>query len=271
MTQANDNQQAVASQPKPQQQQNLPVSAEETKAKLLVFSAQKQFEASNSLNMDFMREAGFAIQILQQNTFLQSCDPISVKNAIVNVALTGLTLNPALKMAYLVPRKGKCVLDPSYVGLIKVLTDSGAVKNIDAAVIYANDSFEFEKGTEPFIRHKPALANRGEMIGAYAIAYFRDGGSQFEVLPKEDIDKIKGTSESYKNEKTRNYSPWETWEDEMWKKTAIKRLYKLLPKTKFSENLIAALSVDFENEKNDLVQQKKDGYDNLFDEAEEVR
>ena len=139
MTQANDNKQAVAAQPKPQQQQNLPVSAEETKAKLLVFSAQKQFEASNSLNMDFMREAGFAIQILQQNTFLQSCDPISVKNAIVNVALTGLTLNPALKMAYLVPRKGKCVLDPSYVGLIKVLTDSGALKNKDDAVIYVND------------------------------------------------------------------------------------------------------------------------------------
>lgn len=250
------------------QQQSPAASQEETRAKQLVFAAQKQFEVSNTMEMNFLREAGFAIQILQGNTFLQSCDHVSIKNAIVNVALTGLTLNPVLKQAYLVPRKGKCILDPSYMGLIKVITDAGAAKNIDACVVYSNDKFEFERGTTPYVKHVPTLANRGQLIGVYAIAYFRDGGFQFDVMGREEVEKVRSTSESYKNEKTRMYSPWETWEDEMYKKTAVKRLYKLLPKTKLSESLIAALAIDSDNELNDLPETNKDRYSEVFDEAE---
>lgn len=58
----------------------------------------------------------------------------------------------------------------------------------------------------------------------------------------------------------------------MWKKTALKRLFKLLPKTNFSDQLIAAISTDHENEMNDLSPDQK--YENIFDEiqtAEEVK
>jgi recombination protein RecT len=241
---------------------NLQVREKEQKNKELVFQAQKQFEVSNEYKMNFNREAGFAIQVLTQNDFLASCDPNSIKNAVVNVALTGLTLNPALKLAYLIPRAGKCILDISYMGLVKILTDAGSVKNVDADVIYENDKLDYRKGTDPYFKHVKTLSNRGKMIGAYAIAYFRDGGFQFEVMGRDEIDKVKGTSESLKNEKTKKYSPWETWEDEMWKKTAIKRLYKLLPKTQFSDQLIAAISHDYENEVNDLPKEEK--YNDIF-------
>lgn len=162
----------------------LPVKEREQKNKELVFKAQKQFEASNEYKMNFNREAGFAIQILTQNEFLASCDQESIRNAVVNVSLTGLTLNPALKFAYLVPRAGKCILDISYIGMIKVLTDAGAVKNTDAGVIYSNDKWDFRKGSDPYFKHQPALSNRGEKIGAYAIAFLRDGGFQFEIIGK---------------------------------------------------------------------------------------
>lgn len=252
------------------QQAELVLAAGEKEAKIIVFQAQKQFEASNEFNMNFNREASFAIQILTANPYLSKLDPISIRNSVVNIALTGLTLNPALKYAYLVPRNGKCVLDISYMGLIKLLTDAGAVKSIDAAVIYQNDKCSFRKGSNPDLIHEPCLTNRGEKIGAYAIAYFRDCGFQFEILPKDDIEKIKRTSESWKNEKTRNYSPWENWEDEMWKKTALKRLFKLLPKTKFSESLIAALSVEHDNELDDLDKEPEDKYAKYFDEEAKI-
>ena len=223
---------------------------------MLVFTAQKQFEASNEYKMNFNREAGFAIQILTNNPYLMKCDPNSVKDAVVNVALTGITLNPALKYAYLIPRKSKegmkCVLDISYMGMIKILTDAGAVKNVDAGVIYSNDKYDFRRGSDPYFKHQPSLSNRGNKLGAYAIAFLRDGGFQFEILGREEIEKIRATSESYKNEEGRKYSPWETWEDEMWKKSALKRLFKLLPKTNFSEQLIAAISHDYDNEVTDL-------------------
>jgi recombination protein RecT len=245
---------------------NLPVKEREQKNKVLVFQAQKQFEASNEYKMNFNREAGFAIQILTQNEYLASCDPDSIRSSIVNISLSGLTLNPALKYAYLVPRSKKCVLDISYIGMIKLLTDAGAVKNVDAAVIYSNDKYDFRKGTDPYFKHVPALTNRGEKIGVYAVAFFRDGGFQFEVLGKDEIEKVRNTSESWKSETSRKFSPWETWEDEMWKKTALKRIFKLLPKTNFSDQLIAAISYEHENEMNDI--QTEDKYSNMFDEIQ---
>lgn len=253
---------------------NSQLAVREKESKVLVFSAQKQFEASNEYKMNFNREAGFAIQILTNNPYLMKCETLSVKDAVVNIALTGLTLNPALKYAYLVPRKVKnelkCILDISYIGMIKILTDAGAVKNVDAGVIYSNDKYDFRKGSDPYFKHQPALSNRGEKIGAYAIAFLRDGGFQFEILGREDIEKVRATSESYKNEEGRKYSPWETWEDEMWKKTVLKRLFKLLPKTNFSDQLIAAISHDYDNEISDLSETKTDKYAGIFDEVQDA-
>jgi recombination protein RecT len=254
---------------------NSQLAVREKESKQLVFMAQKQFEASNEYKMNFNREAGFAIQILCNNPFLLKCDPESVKHAVVNVALTGLTLNPALKYAYLVPRKSKdgmkCILDLSYIGMIKILTDAGAVKNVDAGVIYQNDKYDFRRGSDPYFKHQPALSNRGEKVGAYAMAFFRDGGFQYEILGKEEIEKIRATSESYKNEEGRKYSPWETWEDEMWKKSALKRLFKLLPKTNFSDQLIASISHDYENEIDDLAKPQTDKYAGMFEDIPDAQ
>lgn len=238
----------------------------------IVLTAKKSFESSNEHKMDFNREALFAVQILEQNTYLQKAKPETIKNAIVNISLVGLSLNPALKYAYLVPRNSKeglnCVLDISYIGMIKLLTDAGAVKNIDCDVIYENDKYDFRKGSDPYLKHTPRLSNRGEMIGVYAIAYFRDGGTQFIVMNKDEVDSVRSTSESWKNEKGRQYSPWETFTAEMWKKTALKRLFKLLPKTHFSENLISAIAHDHANEMDDVS--KEDKYEEIFDETQDA-
>jgi recombination protein RecT len=254
---------------------NNQLAVREKESKLLVFAAQKQFEVSNEYQMNFNREAGFAIQVLSNNPYLLKCDPDSVRHAIVNVALTGITLNPALKYAYLVPRKVKgdlkCILDISYIGMIKILTDAGAVKNVDAGVIYANDKYDYRRGSDPYFKHQPALSHRGEKIGAYAIAFLRDGGFQFEILGREEVEKVRATSESYKNEEGRKFSPWETWEDEMWKKTALKRLFKLLPKTNFSDQLIAAISHDYDNEVSDINTEKEDKYANYFDDIQDAQ
>ena len=155
-------------------------------------------------------------------------------------------------------------------GMIKILTDAGAVKNVDAGVIYQNDRYDFRRGSDPYFKHVPALSGRGEKIGAYAIAFLRDGGFQFEILGREDIEKVRATSESYKNEEGRKYSPWETWEDEMWKKTVLKRLFKLLPKTNFSDQLIAAISHDYESVMNDVSTPKEDKYTGIFEDIQDA-
>lgn len=227
-----------------------------------VMPAEAKFNAANPFGMDFRQEYGFAVMAVQNNPYLLNCTPQSIQSSVISIALTGISLNPALKYAYLVPRKVggelKCCLDISYIGMIKILTDAGAVKNVDSAVVYSNDQFMFSKGSDPKLEHTPEIfGDRGKPVGAYAVAYFRDGGFQFEMMTRDEIEKIRATSESWKNEKTRQYSPWEKWTDEMWKKTVLKRLFKILPKTEFNDQLIAALGKDHENEIEDSVESQE--------------
>ena len=265
-------------QPKKEKEQNVQAKTKQeikkySPAELLVIQAKKGFEKVES-GLDFNREAQFAVQILTENKYLMSLDQQSIINSVKNIALIGLTLNPAMKYAYLVPRNGKCTLDISYIGMINLLTDAGTIKNISADVVYQKEidkgNFDYRKGSDPYLKHKPLVFDNdnGEMVGAYAIAYFRDGGCQFEMMGKTEMEKIKNFSESYKNEKTRKYSPWENWEAEMWKKTVLRRLYKMLPKTKMSDNLIAALGNEHENEMNDLPEDAK--YSKYFDDVNEA-
>jgi len=55
----------------------------------------------------------------------------------------------------------------------------------------------------------------------------------------------------------------------MWKKSVLKRLFKLLPKTNFSDQLIAAISHDFSNEVADL-KQAEDKYQGIFEDIPEA-
>ena len=89
-------------------------------------------------------ELGFAMQIFQNNPTLQRCDPQSILNAVVNVARTSITLNPVMRLAYLIPRKNKCVLEFSYMGLVAMLRDYGCIKSISAHIVYEDEDFEYE-------------------------------------------------------------------------------------------------------------------------------
>ncbi len=210
-----------------------------------MLTVRDRFVAVAQSNIDFDKEKSFAMQILNNSDYLFSAaqqNPESLINAVYNVALTGLTLNPVLKFAYLLPRKKKVILEPSYMGLIKILTDAGVVKSIRAYVVRKADLFSYELGTQPFIKHVPSAESGGEIIGAYAIAELAEGGTQFEVMTRQEIDIIMNRSESVK---AGTSSPWKSDYSEMARKTVIRRLYKYLPKTQI-RNFDALVAVENE-------------------------
>ncbi|MFA5379401.1 MAG: recombinase RecT [Dehalococcoidia bacterium] len=186
------------------------------------------------------REVVFALQAIRASDALQKSDPESIKNAVVNIALTGASLNPALQQAFLIPRKGKACLDFSYRGLSKIAVDSGGVVDIDATVVYENDDFYYEMGLHPVLHHVPCLGgDRGKMKYVYAVAVLPSGLRKFIVLDAKEIEKIKKVS-AYGNA-----GPWKEWESEMWRKSAVKKLYKLLPQT---DRMSTAVSLSNEAE-----------------------
>lgn len=174
---------------------------------------------------------------------LAECDFNTLGAAVTTAAQLGLT--PDLNgSCYLLPfqNKGKmeCQLIVGYQGLIDLCFRSGLIKSIRADVVCEGDEFDYEDGINPKLRHKRDLhSKRGEPYAVYAVAETKDGGLEYVVLDKYEIAEVKNASRGGNS----SYSPWNgPFQTEMWKKTAIRRLCKLLPK---STDLLSAL--DFEN------------------------
>ena len=111
-----------------------------------------------------------------------------------------------------------------YRGMIDLARRSGQIVSITARVVYQGDTFSYQYGLNEDISHVPCdIAERGPITHFYAIAKLKDGGVQWEVMSKGDIDKVREQHSKAKN------SPWESHYEEMGKKTVIRRLYKYLP------------------------------------------
>ena len=185
----------------------------------------------------FEQEASFAIQALKANAFLAKTaaeNPDSLINAIHNIASVGLSLNPALKHAYLVPRNGRICLDFGYKGLVHLALETGAVLYVQAELVYQKDKFSLKsRGEEPLHERDPFNPDRGEVRGAYAIAKTSSGEFLVDTMTSREILAIRDRTESYKAVvagKTKS-CPWTTDESEMMKKTVIRRASKLWPMT----------------------------------------
>jgi len=207
----------------------------------------------------FEKEAGFACSIWNEpkNAYLRKASKESLLKSIINIAQTGLTLNPVAKEAFLIPRWDKvgksvqCLLEPSYVGLVKLLTDAGSVTSINTQLVYEEDEFEINLAADDPARHIPKFKDRGKIIGVYAIAKLATGEKQIEWMEILEVNKIRDTSDSYKAWKEDNSKQtiWENFYGEMVRKTVLKRIYKYLPRTDRMNNFDNAVKLtnrDFE-------------------------
>jgi recombination protein RecT len=217
-----------------------------------IYGARDAFDAvlaDRSINFD--REAEFAIQVLSQNDYalkLAQGNRQSVVNAVTNIAAIGISLNPAKKQAYLVPRDGKICLDISYMGLLDLATATGSIKWAKAAVVYSLDQFAlngFDKPPEH--QFNPFAKERGEAIGVYVVVKTADGDYLTEAMSADEINQIRDRSSAWKAWISKQKScPWVTDWAEMAKKTVIKRAYKTWPKTDRLDQAIHHLNTDGE-------------------------
>lgn len=169
-------------------------------------------------NIHYESEYSFAIQHLTANDYLMKVamqDKASLLSAMSNVAAVGLSLNPAAKEAYLVPRKGKVCFDPSYAGLIKLATDSGSILWVQANMVYANDTYQDNgPGERPTHSHDPFSKERGEFVGVYCVAKTKEGDYLTTTMSAEEVYKIRDGSEAVK---AGSFSPWNNHFSEMAK------------------------------------------------------
>lgn len=167
---------------------------------------------------------------LSVNPQLNNCTPDSFVGAMMTAAQLGVEPNTALGQAYIIPYRNKGVLEAQfqlgYKGLIDLAYRSGDVSIIQAHEVYENDTFEYELGLDPKLKHIPATKNRGNVISYYAMFKTKDGGYGFEVMSREDVE---AHAQKYSKSYGSYSSPWKSNFDEMAKKTVLKKVLKYAP------------------------------------------
>jgi len=168
------------------------------------------------------------LSALSTNPKLAECTPKSFLGAMMTAAQLGLEPNTPLGQAYLIPFRNhgvmECQFQLGYKGLIDLAYRSGAVRVIQAQIVYENDDFKYAFGLEPVLKHIPAKSDRGQPIFVYALFRTKDDGFGYEVM---SIDDVRAFAQQYS--KSYGSGPWQTNFEEMAKKTALKRVLKFAP------------------------------------------
>ncbi len=195
----------------------------------VIDQAGKLASIHDSISID--AEQNYAIQLLYKNKMAVETaqkNPVSVQNAMLNLSSIGISLNPALKHAYLVPRDGAICLDISYMGLMHLAQEIGSIEWGQAKIVYANDTYESQGlNKQPVHKFNAFSKDRGEKVGVYCSVKLPGGDYLTEEMSAEDIADVRKTSKSQHSA----YSPWNTFEKEMWRKSVVKRASKYWPKS----------------------------------------
>lgn len=199
--------------------------------------SRSQIAAALPKHLTVERMLRVAMTAIQTTPDLQRCTPLSLIGGVVLFSQLGLEIGGPLGQAHLVPyrKRGRdgepdtwiATPIPGYRGMVDLARRSGAVSTIEAHVVKKRDRFRFAFGLRPTLEHTPYAGedDPGPSTHVYAICRLRDGSTQYDVLTRREVEHVRKRSQAAGSE----YSPWNTDPDEMWKKTAIRRLWKLLP------------------------------------------
>lgn len=204
----------------PQEKTELAVKKPATlKGLLTTENVQKQFALALPKHLTTERFTRIAITALTRTPKLQECTPESFMKCLLDLSAMGI--EPDGRRAYLIPYGRECTLIVSYMGLIELVRRSGDVTSIRAEIVCEKDGFTWENG---IITHAVDWLNdRGAMKAVYAEAKLASGETQTCVLTKSEVDGIRSRSKAGQS------GPWVSDYNEMAKKTAVRRLTKMLP------------------------------------------
>jgi recombination protein RecT len=187
------------------------------------------------------RIARIALTAVRSNPMLAKCTPQSFLGSLLQASQLGLEVNTPLGQAYLIPYKDVCTLVVGYQGMLDLSRRSGMVKAIYAYPVFQGDTFNYELGLEPKLQHKPC-EEPGDLTHVYAVARLTDGEPIFTVLTRKDVERYRNRS------RAKDSGPWVTDFVAMALKTAIRRLFRWLPK---SAEQALAVAIDEAGERNE--------------------
>lgn len=237
-----------------------------TSLQILIEQSAKELGRALPEHMRPERLVRIALTCIRLNPDLAKCTPQSFLGALFTAAQLGL--EPVAGRAYILPYNNKRKIDNEwttvkeaqfmigYKGLAELFYRHEKAIQVTWGAVKANDEFDYEYGTNEFLKHKPSKLNRGETIGFWVMANLSGGGKPFLYMSLDEcMDHGRKHSKTwiseewdYKQKKMvpctphfQEKSPWNTNPDSMCLKTVLIQLMKLMP---LSSELQTAVSVD---------------------------
>lgn len=188
----------------------------------------------------------------QKTPDLYNCTLESTYKAVLLAAQGGLMPDGVTQQAHMIPRMNRnrkdangkplpdaleCTLQIGYRGYLTLCRRSGEVTVIKGTLVRAGDVFKVFKGTDDRIVHEPLdsdVDEKGaprEITHVYAIAKFKSGATDFEVMSIAEIEQLRKRAKA-------NGQAWDTDYGEMCKKTVMRRLCKRLPQSEDAARLL---------------------------------
>lgn len=176
---------------------------------------------------------------------LEKINPETIPVCLAKAAYLGLDFFNG--ECYAIPYGGNLTFQTDYKGEIKLCKrySKNKIKDIFAKVVRQGDFFMEEvDGGKQNVQYRPKPFSNEQTIGAFAIVVFEDGSMMYDTMSSEDIENVRNTYS-----KTKDSQAWKSSTGEMYKKTVLRRLCKLI-------------DLDFDN----IEQQKayEDGGDVVF-------
>ena len=184
----------------------------------------KLISVESALPKDFNRERFVqnCLAVMNENPQLAKINPAHTIQGLLKGAYLGLDfLN---RECYLIPYGTSVQFQTDYKGEVKFTKKYSIrkIKDIYAKVVRKGDEFveEIIDG-KPSIDFKPLPFNDDEIIGAFAVVLYQDGGLAYEVMSVKDINSVRNNYSKASQSKA-----WKNSFDQMCIKTVLRRLTK---------------------------------------------
>jgi recombination protein RecT len=173
----------------------------------------------------------------------QHANRLQVMQAMFGYARLGLEINTPRQYAYLIAFRTKDGVTIEqiigYRGYLHLSRESGQLIDITGKVVTQQEIdlglFDYQFGTDSFLRHKLGSDRSSRRVYAYGVALLKGGVQKFDILPWEEIDRIRDGSSGFQHARSKGLgsiayqkNPWVAHTDEMAVKTVFRRMSKTL-------------------------------------------
>lgn len=169
---------------------------------------------------------------LNRNPDLRNCTPQSIVDACSQAAKDGLVIDG--REAALVIYGTKAQYLPMVMGLRKRMFATGQVSAMETGIVHQKEveegRFEWQAGTDAFLRHSPLLTDDlGPPVAVYSVVTMANHTKSVEVMRWSEVMRIAKLQSKNHDGSGNLKGIWKQHTNEMARKTVLRRHSKQLP------------------------------------------